>query len=556
MLLRRPRLLALLLLGWSCLAHGELDEIHSRLLAPYAVPLRWDNIEAAPAWLGGVQPVYRKDKGYHTVRLTLGEWTEVRVAAGEQLRLTTVEGAFTPSDLRLMRANGRGLYAEVMPQPSSDRRHWLVGAETAAASIYRLEHIGQDSGPLEIALFASRHTPLGELAPYRQVLPLPGQAVSLRAAAVAAAQTYWRLESDQPIALKVTGPRRLALDNRMLYPASESGLLQSWRVQCWLDDRPLHTAEMESNVESRQEVFVDRASTVVSRAERFYLEIPSGEHHLRLRASAPLLARLLAQASTDYLFPELNQPRLTAEAARADLDPDEAVRSSWQRGPREIAAAALATANVSAVEHAALRLAMDTRWREGGSVGAALLAQAALARPEDQTLATRARHFSGAHTFFRDLLPVAKIESAAMTYRWFRRHTCWNPARRYVTWWWRRSTGRRCSTVWAAAISSPCRLTARSCRLSLPRPSRPCKALSRKACARSSSSNPIPPASPKRRGPACGHSPSASGNWPAVCWRYAATPPATRSRPTTNGFHNSAPQPLPRRSPRSASRPG
>jgi len=420
MLLRRPRLLALLLLGWSCLAHGELDEIHSRLLAPYAVPLRWDNIEAAPAWLGGVQPVYRKDKGYHTVRLTLGEWTEVRVAAGEQLRLTTVEGAFTPSDLRLMRANGRGLYAEVMPQPSSDRRHWLVGAETAAASIYRLEHIGQDSGPLEIALFASRHTPLGELAPYRQVLPLPGQAVSLRAAAVAAAQTYWRLESDQPIALKVTGPRRLALDNRMLYPASESGLLQSWRVQCWLDDRPLHTAEMESNVESRQEVFVDRASTVVSRAERFYLEIPSGEHHLRLRASAPLLARLLAQASTDYLFPELNQPRLTAEAARADLDPDEAGRSSWQRGPREIAAAALATANVSAVEHAALRLAMDTRWREGGSVGAALLAQAALARPEDQTLATRARHFSGAHTFFRDLLPVAKIESAAMTYRWFR----------------------------------------------------------------------------------------------------------------------------------------
>ncbi len=420
MLLRRPRLLALLLLGWSCLAQGELDEVQSRLLAPYALPLRWDNIEAAPAWLRGIQPAYRKDKGYHTIRLAEGEWTEVHVAAGEQLRLTAVAGTLAQSDLRLMVANGSGLYVETSPQPSDDGRHWIIGAGATSASVYRLERIGQGRGPLEIALFASRHIPLGELAPYRRVLPLPGQAVSLRAATAAAAQTYWRLESDQPVALKVTGPRRLALDSRMLYPASESGLLQSWRVQCWLDDRPLHTAEMESNVESMQEVVVDRASTVVSRAERFYLEIPSGEHRLRLRASAPLLARLLAQESTDYLFPALNQPRLTAEAARADLDPDEAGRSSWQRGTREIEAAAMATANVSAVEHAALRLAMDTRWREGGSVGAALLAQAALARPEDQTLAARARHFSGAHTFFRDLLPADKTEPAAMAYRWFR----------------------------------------------------------------------------------------------------------------------------------------
>ncbi len=407
-------------MGWSCLAWGELDEVQSRLLGAYALPLRWDNIEAAPAWLRGIQPVYRKDKGYHSIRLTAGEWTEVQVAAGEGLRITAVERPLALSDLRIMVANGSGLYAEAIPQRSDDHRHWLIEADSGSVSVYRLEHIGQGAGPLEIALFSSRRAPLGELAPYRQVLPLPGQTVSLRLASAAAAQTYWRLESGQAITLKVTGPRRLALDHRMRYPSSESGLLQSWRVQCWLDDRLLHSAEMESNVESMQQVFVDRASTPVSRAERFYLEIPPGEHQLRLRASAPLLARLLQQDSTDYLFPKLNQPHLPAEAARADLDPDEAARSSWQRGRHEIEAAAMAPANISAVEHAALRLAMDTRWREGGSVGAALLARVAQVRPEDQSLVTRARHFSGAHTFFRDLLPLDKVDSSAMTYRWFR----------------------------------------------------------------------------------------------------------------------------------------
>lgn len=413
--MRPSRLLQLLLvaaLGLPHAATAELDGVQSGMLAPYALPLRWDNLERSPDWVRGPQPFYDKATGLHIVRLAPGAQVSVRVAAGAMLRVKGMRQPLDPARLRVWVANGTGLDLTPRLQKTTDGHDWLAQAEFASPAIYRLENL--DQAALEVALFSSRNEPLDNLAPYRQLLPLPGKEIALQLQSEAAPRRYWKIPDAEPITLRVTGPRRLELENRLTYPESESRLRQTWQVTAHLDGTLLHTAELESNVESLQEIKADGKPVVTSREERLFLEIPEGDHTLTLTSTAPLLARLLLQDSTDYLFPTLNQPRITAESVRSGLDPARAARTSWQRNPAEIPSMA------DQVEQAAQRLAMDSRWREGGMAGAALLDQAAIAHPEDAALASRANVFAGTHTFFRDLLPRHKDSAAHMQFRWFR----------------------------------------------------------------------------------------------------------------------------------------
>lgn len=420
---RRLQYILMLAIALPLSVKAELDIVQSRMLKPYTTPLRWDNIEHAPEWLRGTPATLKKDSRLHTIHLAPNDWVEVRIAGNETLRVLGIEKVLVQANLRILVSNGSGLYLEPTLQITADHKNWLAHADSNSPTIYRLENVGtniESTESIEIALFASRHTYLGEQAPYRQLVPLPTDEVALHQSFEASAQRYWKLGSEQAAQLKVTGPRRLTLESRMHYPAPESKISQSWRVNAWLDDALLHSAEMESNAETLQEVLVDKLPTIVSRVERLYLDIPAGEHKLRLQSSAPLYARLLQQDSTDYSFPALNQPRLPAETARNNIDPQQAKQTSWLRSAKELQAATTPTADAPDVEQAALRLAMDNHWREGGLAGAALLNQAALAHPENQALKTRADTFAGAHTFFRDLLPKDKVAQADMTYRWFR----------------------------------------------------------------------------------------------------------------------------------------
>lgn len=405
---------------------AEVDVVQSKMVKPYVVPLRWDNVErtpewfTAPEWLSGERPVLKKGSKLHVVRLAPNKWVEVRVKASEMLRILGVEQPLDAQNLRVLVSNGTGLYVEPILQKTADNKNWLANADAATVSVYRIENISINTEPLEIALFTSRHDYLGDLAPYRELINLPTQEVALLQSFDAVAQRYWKLNVGQDVTLKVTGPRRLTLANRLHYPTLESSLIQSWRISAWLDGQPLHTAEVESNIESLQEISVDNVKVVTSREEQIYLDIPVGEYQLRLQSSAPLYARLLQQDSTDYLFPKLNQPRISHETARKSLDPNKAKQTSWQRMMSELQSATSPLTNSNEVESSAQRLAMDNRWSEGGLAGGALLHQDALAHPEDHPLKRLAAHFTGTHTLFRDILPKYKDERADMLYRYFR----------------------------------------------------------------------------------------------------------------------------------------
>ena len=424
-------LLAFLALPCSVLA--ELDAVQSSMLKPYDRGLRWNNVEATPIWLRGVKPVFEKALRQHIITLAAGDWVEVRVEKNKMLRMVQMAPHLAESaaldDLQVMRSNGTGLYVEAARQRTQDNHQVLFNNNATYPVTYRITN--KNPTEQKLALFTSRNNDLGVLAPYRQQIDLSptAESVALKIGNEAVAQQYWHLPAAQPIATEVTGPRRLTLEGRVIYPATESARAQRWQTSFWIDNQLQHTSSTESNVEVLQTVVVNDKSAVVTRQEQLYVEVPAGKHMLRIQTSVAMYARLLQQDSTDYLFPTLNQPLQTAEVARSTINAQNEAQDLWQLSNNQLKDVAndVSKTNLSntvlsitEVEKAAQRLASDNQWRDGGGVGIALMNAAALKSPEDTALSRRAETFAGAHTFYRDILPNQKVAGADMDFRWYR----------------------------------------------------------------------------------------------------------------------------------------
>jgi outer membrane protein OmpA-like peptidoglycan-associated protein len=446
----RPLVLAMLTATLSLQSQAALDEVQVRLLQQYALPLRWDNVERKPQWVGGIRPSYDRQAGLHRVQLAPGESTTVRVARGEQVRVWRADGMLDAADLALEFSLGSGLYQR-LPAALSEDHHGLLSRMSATAPyLARISRPRQASSALEVALFISRREPLGELAPYREVIALPGAAVQMRRGDQAAPQRYWQITPGQPQEVRLQGPARYALENRLAYPAHESALVQSYRVHAQLDGLPLATLEFETSAETAYPVYVNRKERVMGRSEVGYLEIPPGQHLLSLDSTVPLVARLLQQAQPDYLFATLNQPLRTAVQVRSDeapfrlllseqladparpfaqpKPPDPAADtaplqlrlSPWLAQAADLVRASQDQAlTPSEKQSAALRLVRDNARREGGLLGAALMQESALQHPENPAVQTVANDLFGFHTFYRDLLPRDNLTSAGQHFARF-----------------------------------------------------------------------------------------------------------------------------------------
>lgn len=400
--------------------YGALDAVQEGLLRQYALPLRWDNLEGGREWLSGPRPVFRRSLGLHLLRLQPGERVTVRIPAGEQLRLQRPGAALAAADLVLALGNGSGLFAEAAPQLGVDGNTLLLTPnlplETPLLAQVALPPTASEG--LELAFFLSRRAPQGELAPYRRLLRLDGDAAQLRPWRQASTEEFWLLTPQAPRSLQVQGPARLALENRLLYPPAESLQRLGYRVSATIAGAAPQTLEFATTAETSGPITVNGAPAVLSRAEVGYLDIPPGEQTLLLDATAPLYLRLLEQERPDYLLPAWNAPNPTAEVLRAEQKPlpgrpwmapaaAEVSRLAQQPRPGAVESEALA-----------LKLARDNSRREGGMVASAVLQEAAAAHPEYPRVRTAAERIYGSHTFYRDLLPARKAERAPQRFGW------------------------------------------------------------------------------------------------------------------------------------------
>lgn len=424
----RSRKLARALAGALALlavnAEAQVDPLQLRLLTQFEQPLRWDNVEpGGPYWEKSAQPTWRKDRSYHAIRLEPGQRVLVKVPPWETLRLHDPSGAALPEELSVSLSSGTGLHVAQRPRRSRDGRDWLVEARAGEPQLARVVLAPGAPRSVDVALFVSRHEPLGIVAPYRHPVRLPRPSVKLRRAVEAAGQAHWLLDRGRPTEIAVNGPARYALRSRLRYPANESALSQTWRIEARLDGAPWAVLEAEAGAESAYPVFVDGQETLVTREDEHYLDIPPGRHRLTLESSGPIVVRMLAQKENDYLFPALNEPEPPARSVRAALReeaPPHLRMSGWGDSGAE-AASIVAGPDTPAetVLDAARRLAQDNRMRDSGLIAAAAAQEAAARRRDAPELRATAKELAGLHTYFRDLLPRDNTGAGSLRFAWY-----------------------------------------------------------------------------------------------------------------------------------------
>ncbi|MGL4553249.1 MAG: hypothetical protein ACRC33_18950, partial [Gemmataceae bacterium] len=443
---RRPVGLILLLsaaVAWPAGA-AELDEVQSHLLTPHQLPFRWENVAAGPWWVSGIKPAYRHDAGMHLVPLPPGGHVGFYVPPDSAVRVVDPSGELKPDDLEITLSDGTGLHAHLPVQPGGDGRSLVVTPCSPVALIGRVARPRQAERAACVAVFVSRVDPLGEIAPYRCLIPfrtpsclikecddcgpprpkleLPGWAGAdkVQRGDEATPTPFWRADPHSPPDVEVTGPARVAVLTRFRYSSTESRLIQPYRVHIRAGGVALQTLEYQTSLEGHRTVTVNRIPEVLGRQEVAYLEVPPGKHVLTFDPTAPVYLRLLAQRPSDYHFPGHNAPRLTAEAVRAGVSGEVARLDPWRIDAEQAArVAGLPPVAVAEKERLALRLVRDNRHREGGLAGAMLMHDLAARRPDYPAVRDVAGKFRGSHTFFRDLLPAHKPLADPQAFGWF-----------------------------------------------------------------------------------------------------------------------------------------
>lgn len=415
----RAGLLSLLAL-LPVLAQGNLDDLQLRLARQFDLPLRWDNVEDGHTyWLGGNRPFRGVDRRWQVVNLAAGERLTIKLPAGEAVRVLREDGQpLTEDALTFRLSGGSGAALRVPGLPGDDGRSLIAAGFPGYAGLMHLERPENAQENLRVAVFVSRRMPFKEVAPYRERWSLPLPERGMRRASDGAETTYWQLAAGEFSDIPVSGPRRIAVEGRFIYRPGDAALLQNGWLRVELDEHPHVEKQYETSMDTAMPVFVDGQEAVATRLLQSQIEIPEGEHRLRLQASSPFLLRLLALDEPDYLLPALNEPNEPAREARRDPVSPVLKIASWAQSTAETVDA-LHAMDAATVHQGGLRLLQDNRSREGAMLATAALQQAALDRRDVGAVQREANAFLELHTFFRDLYPQNKRQPEAPHFAWY-----------------------------------------------------------------------------------------------------------------------------------------
>ena len=387
------------MLALAFMAHAQFDDVQLALLEQFDTPLRWDNVEGGPHWLAGPRPVRHRGEGVHVLRLQPGQSSTLWFPDAGLLRIRGAGSELSSDALALGVSDGSGLIR--MLQPPEAAGEWLLKRRVSSWRVVHIQRPAWHDEAIDVAVFVGRYDAFGDIAPYRDVLPLPTKAVRLRREHDAVAQRFWPLVSDEPVAMTVRGPMRLQVEQRYRYGENERETSQAYALRTWLNDQSWQTLHFETGPETRYPVWVAGRVAVVGRREHGYVEIPEGEHRLTLLSTASLYVRVVGQDQPDYLLPGRNAPDPEALEVRQQRNLALPTESGWDIAWHE-------HTTPSTVQRQAQALAHNNRRRDGPMVGAAMMAQLAASRPDVPEFADAADRLLGGHGFYRQLLPLEK----------------------------------------------------------------------------------------------------------------------------------------------------
>lgn len=376
--------------------HAGLDAMQVRLLDSYSLAWRWDNIESAPEWVRGKEPVYYSEWGFDIVRLEPNQETWVYLEPYQYLRIYNPELVLQPSDLLVLLSNASGLAVEQRLNISSDEHSLLLINDASAAQWVHIRRDKTAEQALTVGLFVTRTETLPKLAPYRDMVFLSDPWVLLKDKNYQLPKIFWPREPNQVSHFDIEGPTRLVLKSRLAYEPNAAELSQDYRIAWQMDEQVMQWLHFSTSVESRHVVRVKNRIKVVSREERHYLEIPQGKHTISLMPDRAIYLQVLEQKAEDYLFPSLNQPRVSVTQIRENqlLSPP-------------------SSTEINRVAQQAELLVKDNIHRESPLLASNLLTQVALQRPDYPPAQALAEKLIGQNTFYRNLLPSKKNTSMA-----------------------------------------------------------------------------------------------------------------------------------------------
>ncbi len=396
-----------ILLGVCRGSAGTLDPLQSWERLRYQLPRRWDNVERPPVWVAGRPARYASRHGLHAVELPPGEAVTVALRPGAALRVKSLDGHVAADGIEVSVSDGTPLFRVLEapipgPEDSFEYRPGLLEPGLA-----RVSRPARCASTATVALFVTRDEPLPKPFPYRDEVPFDGASVDLRRGDELEGDAHWRIDPDRPETIRISGPARIAIRSRLVIPPGETRTRHPWQLVLRCADGEVYRAQFEGDVEKRAPVFADGETIVASSEQETQLELDEGEHLLTATTSQPGLFRIIGLREPDYLLPGANGPGRQARDLRTAL--------SRRDGPDGTLSPDLAS-----LEESARALAHDNQVREGPLEAVAVLRRASLARPDHQAVRRLAREIEGAHTFYRDLLPVGLPPGARLQRVYFR----------------------------------------------------------------------------------------------------------------------------------------
>ncbi len=382
--------------------HAQVDQMQMDLLTHYELPLRWDNIEGGDSLISGPHPSYSMEYGMHIIALEPGEYVKVKIPENTMLRVLSPDSCVPLDPLTFSISNGTGLQAFLDVPMIPDELSALIVPRTDDPTMCRIFLPPHAKDCLKIALFTSRQEPLSTLAPFRRLLPLTGESVSISQKKSPGTKQFWQMNTEIPGVLQLKGPARIAIETRLLYPPLEQSRKIRYFLQVSMDDHPFATLNFETPPETSKKIFMNGTPLVCGRVQSAILNIPQGAHTLKIHPRADLIVRVLKQEDPDYLFSKLNAPKSYADTRDRLISPG---NSSPHKDKKSTSPTSPGSSEIETIAHKMVR---DNARPQAGLAGAFLMDQQAQKRPDAPVIKKVAADLYAAHTFFRDLLPYTK----------------------------------------------------------------------------------------------------------------------------------------------------
>jgi len=380
------------------------DEGQLQLLRQHSTPLRWDNVKGPPQWVSGSKPRHRLGQRLHFIPLQPGEEVTLRAEPNTWLRLAGEGKTLRPEDLGIGVSTDARMFVETTPIQTIDPYSLLVCMPENKPSLVRLIRPHHASGNLVIAAYFSRVEPFSTLAPYRERVRLPGKAVRLRRAGEAASQPAWALNPEQSIEFSLKGPARLQLVALMRWPLGEPRREQSLVLQVTLDGADAVPLLLCPELDARHRTRVNGLTEPVSASMNGFLDVPYGNHHLHIQASAPVYLSVFRQSRPDFLLPRFNGP--ATNIMQPSCSPLERVPELSVLGSKRLSPSLSAGDRVT-MEQAAWRLARDNGPMDAGAQAADWLDRLVSTRQDYPAAQRTAETLWHRRTVYREVLPAS-----------------------------------------------------------------------------------------------------------------------------------------------------